>query len=134
MTVYRIHQRLTRQTRSCGQKIKHYALDQTDRGNRIEYDEHGTAHAVEDKDPKPMALIATINYSICFEESIDYENAQQSPEWRAAMEDEIQRLKKNETWVLRKLPPGERAFPNKWIFKIKHSPDGNVTRYRVRLA
>jgi len=123
-----------RHTRSCGQDAEHYALDQRGRGTRVKYNERGRAQVVEKDDSDATALIAIVDHPIGLEESIDYEEALRSPEWRAAMEDEIRTLKKNDTWVLCKLPPGEHAIPNKWIFKMKTTPDTDVVRYRARLV
>jgi hypothetical protein len=33
-----------------------------------------------------------------------------------------------------KLPPGEKAVGNKWVFKIKHDSEGKVTKYKARLV
>jgi len=123
-----------RHTRSSGQNAEHYALDQRGRGTRVKYDEHGRVQVVEKDDPDAAALIAMVDHPIGLEESIDYEEALRSLEWRAAMEDEIRTLKKNDTWVLCKFLPGEHAIPNKWIFKMKTTPDTDVVRYRARLV
>jgi len=123
-----------RHTRSSGQHTEHYALDQRGRGTRVKYNERGTAQVVEKDDPDATALVAKVDRLYGLEESIDYEEALRSAEWRAAMEDEIRTLKKNDTWVLCILPKGEQAIPNKWIFKIKTTPDTDVVRYRARLV
>lgn len=39
-----------------------------------------------------------------------------SAHWRIAMEKELRSLRDNNTWELVPLPPGRRAFPNKWVF------------------
>jgi hypothetical protein len=33
--------------------------------------------------------------------------------------EELNALERNKTWELVKLPPGEKAVGNKWVFKIK---------------
>lgn len=50
------------------------------------------------------------------------------------MQDKIQILEKNETWVLCKLPPNKQALPNKWVFKTKCDSNGRIVRYRARLV
>lgn len=48
------------------------------------------------------------------------------------MDEEIDALYKNKTWELTELPPGKRAIPNRWIFRIKRN-ESNV-RYKARLV
>lgn len=68
---------------------------------------------------------------------VSYETAKHSKyhkEWEEAMQEEINSLKKNETWKLVKLPQGRKAIGNKWTFKIKHDSQGNINRYKARLV
>ncbi|KAE8712228.1 hypothetical protein F3Y22_tig00110260pilonHSYRG00155 [Hibiscus syriacus] len=60
--------------------------------------------------------------------------AMQSSEWKNVVQDEINALQKNETWSLVKLPPGRTALGCKWLFKLKHNPDGSILRYKARLV
>ena len=51
------------------------------------------------------------------------------------MQEEIESLYKNETWVLVKLLARQRIVGCKWIFKIKKgSPGVEKTRYKARLV
>lgn len=45
-----------------------------------------------------------------------------SERWRLAMEKELQNLKNNHTWDLVDLPPGRKAFPNKWVYAYVSGP------------
>ena len=61
-------------------------------------------------------------------------SSQNAKEWKQAMENEINSLKKNKVWSLVKLPEGKKAIGSKWIFKQKRDADGNVERFKARLV
>ena len=50
---------------------------------------------------------------ICFEEAIKFES------WKKAMDEEIEAIKKNQTWKLVNLPEGKYAIGVKWVYKTK---------------
>jgi len=50
------------------------------------------------------------------------------------MQEEINALNTNNTWVLTTLPPGVQPIGCKWIFKIKYNPDGSFQRNKARLV
>lgn len=56
------------------------------------------------------------------------------PHWRAAMEQEIQPLQKNDTWHLVAPPSGVNIIDSKWVFKVKKHADGSIERYKARLV
>ena len=60
--------------------------------------------------------------------------ALEKPEWRIVIGEEIKALKKNGTWELVDLLEGKRPVGYKWIFTIKHKPDGSIDRYKARLV
>ncbi|RWS02083.1 gag-pol polyprotein-like protein [Dinothrombium tinctorium] len=77
--------------------------------------------------------IALYSYS----EPNTYEEAMHSPDkeqWEQAMNSELDSLKKNETWQLVELPSGRRSIKNKWVFKVKTKPSGEIERYKARLV
>jgi hypothetical protein len=43
-------------------------------------------------------------------------------------------LEKNKTWELVDLPPGKQPVGCKWVFTIKHTPEGKIDRYKARLV
>lgn len=55
-------------------------------------------------------------------------------EWRKAMEEEMDAMETNDTWVLTQLPSGRNPLKSKWVFKIKYDSNGNVSRYKARLV
>jgi histone deacetylase 1/2 len=50
------------------------------------------------------------------------------------MDTEYTSLMKNNTWQL--VPPqsGVNIIDSKWVYKIKHNPDGSIERYNARLV
>ena len=50
------------------------------------------------------------------------------------MKEEIQALKKNDTWDLVKPPPNASILQNKWVYKIKTGAEGTEKKYKARLV
>ena len=67
-------------------------------------------------------------------EPTGYKVALKSPVWLAAMQEEIDALKSQDTWQLVILPPHKNLVGCKWIFKIKKHADGFVARHKARLV
>lgn len=66
-----------------------------------------------------------------------YEEAMSRPDaelWQRAMDEEIESLHKNGTWVLETLPVGVKPISTKWVFKTKRDAKGNIERYKARLV
>jgi hypothetical protein len=64
----------------------------------------------------------------------NWRSAKDDPKWRGAMLEEMRALEKNNTWELVDLPPGKQPVGCKWVFTIKHTPEGKVDRYKARLV
>ncbi|RVW94063.1 Retrovirus-related Pol polyprotein from transposon TNT 1-94 [Vitis vinifera] len=62
------------------------------------------------------------------------QEALQQPEWKTAVQEEIQALEKNGTWEISELPEGKSPVGCKWIFTVKHNPDGSINRFKARLV
>nr|GEW02651.1 hypothetical protein [Tanacetum cinerariifolium] len=58
-----------------------------------------------------------------------------SSKWKAAMEEEMDSLRKNKTWKLVDHPAGKKLVSCKWLFKIKEGIKGvQKPRYKARLV
>lgn len=55
-------------------------------------------------------------------------------EWSAAVKEENRSLERNRTWKVVQLPLGARAIDYRLRFVLKHTADGAVDRYKVRLV
>ncbi|XP_071729158.1 uncharacterized protein [Rutidosis leptorrhynchoides] len=88
-----------------------------------------------------------VNYSnlshnnYCFISSLNkstelktYSQAVTDPNWQAAMNDEMEALYRNNTWVLTELPSGRKPIGCRWIYKIKYRSTGEIERYKARLV
>ncbi|CAL8997528.1 unnamed protein product [Prunus brigantina] len=62
------------------------------------------------------------------------EEALMDPNWKQAMNDEMQALQKNSTWELVPLPSGKRTVGCRWIYTIKLKADGSIEWYKARLV
>lgn len=66
-----------------------------------------------------------------FEEAIHGLHAN---EWKRAMDEEMESLKRNKTWKIVNLEDAERTIENHWVFKLKRNPNGTIERYKARLV
>ncbi|RVW78751.1 Retrovirus-related Pol polyprotein from transposon RE1 [Vitis vinifera] len=60
--------------------------------------------------------------------------AAKNPAWLAAMDEEIQALQQNGTWILVPRPVNTNIVGFKWVFRTKYFPDGSVERLKARLV
>jgi hypothetical protein len=65
-------------------------------------------------------------------ELASFAEATKDPLWQAAMEQEIDNLKRNQTWELVPPTPGQKPISVKWVFRLKHidSPHGESPRFK----
>ncbi|RVW19641.1 Retrovirus-related Pol polyprotein from transposon RE1 [Vitis vinifera] len=56
------------------------------------------------------------------------------PRWKAAMNEEMKSLQKNETWELVECPPGKKPVRCRWIYTVKYKADGSIERFKARLV
>lgn len=50
------------------------------------------------------------------------------------MQQELNALKQNHTWVLTQLLKGKKSIGSKLVYKIKYKPSGEVDRFKARLV
>ncbi|CAH9068398.1 unnamed protein product [Cuscuta epithymum] len=61
-------------------------------------------------------------------------SSKEAPFWLEAIQNEIESIQKNKTWILTELPKGCKPIGCKWIFKKKFNPDGSIDKYKARLV
>ena len=40
----------------------------------------------------------------------------------------------HQTWTLKDLPQDKRAIGCKWVFRIKHNPNGTIVKFKAHLV
>ncbi|GJV30166.1 zinc finger, CCHC-type containing protein [Tanacetum coccineum] len=79
-------------------------------------------------------------HSYCFNVEDDpkiFDEAMKSHDvafWKEAINDEMDSIMGNNTWVLADLPPGCKPLGCKWIFKRKLKVDGTIEKFKARLV
>jgi Reverse transcriptase (RNA-dependent DNA polymerase) len=64
----------------------------------------------------------------------EWREAMQDPRWKNTMFEEMKALVKNDTWDMVSRPSGKNTVGCKWVYSIKHTPEGKVDRFKVRLV
>jgi hypothetical protein len=59
---------------------------------------------------------------------------QESEEWKEAMKNEFNSLKKNKTWEIVDRPSDRKVIGCKWVLKTKFNSDGTIARRKARLV
>jgi hypothetical protein len=54
--------------------------------------------------------------------------------WKLAVLEEMNALRKNGTWELVDLPRDKKIVGCKWVFLVKYRVDGSIVRYKARLV
>ncbi|BBH09623.1 ADP glucose pyrophosphorylase large subunit 1 [Prunus dulcis] len=65
---------------------------------------------------------------------IMFEEASKDEKWVKAMDQEIDSIKKNDTWELVDLPQGKKPIGVKWVYKTKLNAQGEVEKYKAHLV
>jgi hypothetical protein len=67
-------------------------------------------------------------------EPCTFAEAEQDAAWQAVMQEEIDSVKRNQTWELTDLPQGHRANTLKWVYKLKRNEAGEIVKHKARLV
>jgi transposase InsO family protein len=67
-------------------------------------------------------------------DNLTFKQANLDPQWRRAMQEEMDSIYNNHTWSLVPLPPDKRAITSRWVFKVKPGNGVNQTRFKARLV
>ena len=54
--------------------------------------------------------------------------------WKEAVNDEMDSIMFNNTWVLVDLPKGSKPIASKWVFRKKYNSDGSLQTFKARLV
>ena len=65
---------------------------------------------------------------------IKNEEAEKQKEWKDAMIKEYQSIMKNYVWYVVPRPEGKYVVTSKWIYKIKHTADDSINKYKARFV
>jgi hypothetical protein len=80
----------------------------------------------------PSSLL--LSSLLVMKEPKGFKSAAKSPEWLAAMDEEIRALKLNQTSELVPRPSAMNVVGSKWVFRTKYHLDGSINRLKARLV
>ena len=63
-----------------------------------------------------------------------YKEGASDEKWIQTMNEEIQSIKKNNTWELTTLPIRNKHIGVKWVYKTKYKPNSKVDLFKARLV
>ncbi|KAI4348030.1 hypothetical protein L6164_008793 [Bauhinia variegata] len=66
--------------------------------------------------------------------NLDVQEALADPRWKAAMNEEMSSLQRNNTWDLVDCPTEKRLVGCQWVYTVKYKPDGTIERFKARLV
>ena len=112
---------------SCGEQLTRSQRERQVPQTLREYELYPDTTITTEGDFVHFALLAE-------SEPMRHDEASQSSHWRAAMEEELRSIEKNQTQELVHLPQGKKSIDVKWVYKTKVKPNGDVSKYKTRLV
>ncbi|RDX72544.1 Copia protein, partial [Mucuna pruriens] len=91
---------------------------------------HLTKDERTDSDSEVVVLLAITSEV----EHIEFEKAMIEEKWLKAMKEEINSIKKNQTWELVDSPSNKKLIALKWVYKVKVNPRDEVVKNKARLV
>jgi hypothetical protein len=88
----------------------------------------------ESKRPKRFSSYLSSMSHIIDSEPSCHGEASGEQVWQDAMIEEYQSILKNDVWDIVPRPEGKSVVTSKWIYKIKHSVDGSIEKYKARFV
>ena len=96
-----------------------------------------SSRALDSSQHARILLTERANDACGDDEPSSYTEAMSRPDaaqWRAAIDSELDSLKRTGTWTLTPLGAGRHAIGSRWVLKIKRKADGTVDKYKARLV
>lgn len=86
------------------------------------------------KYPVNIAITALLSALSVSSEPCGFKTTMKSPTWLAAMQEEIDILRLNDTWDMVPRPVDTNIVGSKWVFRTKFHSDGSIERHKARLV
>ena len=64
----------------------------------------------------------------------NFEESSEDEDWIKAMNEELDQIEKNNTWVLVPRPVDKNVIGSKWMFKNKMNEQGQIVRNKAQLV
>lgn len=91
---------------------------------------------VDDSHVRGTRLLFDI-YERCNVVVLEIENftkAEKDPKWIDAMKEELNMIKKNQTWELVSKTQYKNVVSVKWVFRTKLNADGSINKHKAKLV
>ena len=117
-----------------------WSIDQpnSEKGGETESTENQPRRSTRVKYPvKKLNLynhFAYMSQVIKCNEPATFEEASRDKKWKMAMDEEIQALTDNKTWILVPKKDEMKPIGCKWVYKVKYNSDGSISRFKARLV